>query len=157
MQMERPKEAAKIYQDLTRRYPTRIRYFKAWAQAETAAGRYDRAIDALETGWRICGPTGRDIDRLQADLYLQKSMYREAASCYCRMVSSDSEPVAEDYYRLGYCYYQCRQWSSARQTLGKALQLDVFSVIDKPVDMDILRQQLNRLFIKRYNSDVFEQ
>ena len=41
--------------------------------------------------------------------------------------------------------------------LDEALQLDVFSVIDKPVDMDILRQQLNRLFIKKYNSDIFNK
>ena len=39
--------------------------------------------------------------------------------------------------------------------LDKALRLDVFSVIDKPVDMSVLREQLNRLFIKKYNSDVF--
>jgi DNA-binding NtrC family response regulator len=39
--------------------------------------------------------------------------------------------------------------------LGKALRLDVFSVIDKPVDMGILREQLNRLFVKKYNSDIF--
>jgi hypothetical protein len=41
--------------------------------------------------------------------------------------------------------------------LSKALQLNVFSVIEKPVDMEILRQQLNRLFLKRYNSDIFRQ
>ncbi len=39
--------------------------------------------------------------------------------------------------------------------LGKALQLDAFGVIDKPVNMDILQQLLNRLFLKRYNSDLF--
>ncbi len=39
--------------------------------------------------------------------------------------------------------------------LDKALELDVFSVIDKPVDMDVLQGQLNRLFQKKYNSDVF--
>ena len=39
--------------------------------------------------------------------------------------------------------------------LDTALKLDVFSVIDKPVDLEILRQQLNRLFHKKYNSDVF--
>ncbi len=39
--------------------------------------------------------------------------------------------------------------------LGKALELDVFGVIDKPVDMNILLELLNRLFIKRYNSDIF--
>ena len=39
--------------------------------------------------------------------------------------------------------------------LSKALRLDVFSVIEKPVDMNILREQLNRLFIKKYNSHIF--
>jgi DNA-binding NtrC family response regulator len=41
--------------------------------------------------------------------------------------------------------------------LGKALQLDVFGVIDKPVDINILRQLLNRLFLKKYNSDIFSE
>ncbi len=41
------------------------------------------------------------------------------------------------------------------QLLGKALKLDVFSVLDKPIDMAVLQQQLNRLFIKRYNSNIF--
>ena len=40
--------------------------------------------------------------------------------------------------------------------LSKALRLDVFSVIDKPVDMGVLLEQLNRLFIKKYNSDIFK-
>ena len=48
--------------------------------------------------------------------------------------------------------------SSAGQTLlCKALQLDVFSVIDKPVDMAILRKQLDRLFIKKYHCDIFRE
>ncbi len=41
------------------------------------------------------------------------------------------------------------------QLLGKALELDVFSVLDKPIDMAVLQQQLNRLFIKRYDSNIF--
>ena len=44
---------------------------------------------------------------------------------------------------------------ASEDLLGKALQLDVFSVIDKPVDMSILREQLNRLFVKKYKSDIF--
>ena len=48
--------------------------------------------------------------------------------------------------------------SSAGQTLlDKALQMNVFSVIDKPVDMNILREQLDRLFIKKYKSDIFRE
>jgi DNA-binding NtrC family response regulator len=39
--------------------------------------------------------------------------------------------------------------------LEEALQLDVFSVIDKPVNMNILKDQLNRLFVKKYSSPIF--
>ncbi len=39
--------------------------------------------------------------------------------------------------------------------LEEALQLDAFSVIDKPVDMMILRDQLNRLFVRKYSSHIF--
>lgn len=39
----------------------------------------------------------------------------------------------------------------------KALTLGVFSVIDKPVDMDVLQDQLNRLFVKRYGMHVFKR
>ena len=42
-----------------------------------------------------------------------------------------------------------------RPVLSRALELDVFSVIAKPVDAMILQSQLNRLFIKKYNSYVF--
>jgi len=45
--------------------------------------------------------------------------------------------------------------SVGEMMLSKALRLDVFSVIEKPVDMNILREQLNRLFVKKYNSDIF--
>jgi len=41
------------------------------------------------------------------------------------------------------------------EVLGKALQLDVFSVVGKPVNMDVLRELLNRLFLKRYNCNIF--
>lgn len=42
-----------------------------------------------------------------------------------------------------------------QDVLDKALQLNIFGVIDKPVDMNALRELLNRLFIKKYNSDIF--
>ena len=45
--------------------------------------------------------------------------------------------------------------SSRKQVLAKALELDVFSVVAKPVDMRILQEQLNRLFVKKYNSNIF--
>ncbi len=42
-----------------------------------------------------------------------------------------------------------------QQMLRTALQLDVFGVVGKPVNMDVLRELLNRLFLKRYNSNLF--
>lgn len=44
---------------------------------------------------------------------------------------------------------------TGRDLLDKALQLDVFGVVDKPVDMDVLRELLNRLFVKKYNCNIF--
>jgi DNA-binding NtrC family response regulator len=41
--------------------------------------------------------------------------------------------------------------------LRAALGLGVFSVIDKPVNMGILREQLHRLFLKKYNRDNFAE
>jgi DNA-binding NtrC family response regulator len=46
--------------------------------------------------------------------------------------------------------------SDMRQDLlDSALQLEVFSVLAKPVDLGLLRRQLDRLFIKAYDSSVF--
>ena len=46
--------------------------------------------------------------------------------------------------------------SDMRQDLlDTALQLEVFSVLAKPVDLGLLRRQLDRLFIKAYDSPVF--
>ncbi|MCE5340316.1 MAG: response regulator [Planctomycetaceae bacterium] len=39
--------------------------------------------------------------------------------------------------------------------LAAALELDVFSVMNKPVDIDLLQSQLNRLFVKRYDNYLF--
>ena len=47
--------------------------------------------------------------------------------------------------------------SAGQALLAQALQMNVFSVIDKPVDMNILREQLDRLFIKKYKSDIFRE
>lgn len=64
--------------------------------------------------------------------------------------------------RMDYPLMPCILLSSRPQSqgrheslLGKALRLNVFSVIDKPVDMSLLLEQLNRLFIRRYDNDIF--
>jgi len=45
--------------------------------------------------------------------------------------------------------------SAEEKLLSTALELDVFSVMNKPVDIPLLQNQLNRLFVKRYNSNLF--
>ena len=59
--------------------------------------------------------------------------------------------------RMNYPLIPCIMLTSTtgQDLLGKALKLNVFSVIDKPVDMDVLQEQLCRLFKKKYNSDIF--
>jgi len=47
--------------------------------------------------------------------------------------------------------------SSEQKVLSKALRLNVFSVIAKPVDITILQEQLHRLFQRKYNSSVFDE
>jgi DNA-binding NtrC family response regulator len=61
--------------------------------------------------------------------------------------------------RIDYPLLPCILLSSepGEAVLRAALRLDVFSVIDKPVNMGILREQLNRLFIKKYNNDIFAE
>lgn len=60
--------------------------------------------------------------------------------------------------RMDYPLLPCILLTSAagKAVLDEALRLDVFGVIDKPVDMSILRELLNRLFVKKYNSNIFK-
>jgi DNA-binding NtrC family response regulator len=74
------------------------------------------------------------------------------------MDSEDSNGLATvKIIRMDYPLLPCILLTSAagESLLGDALRLNVFSVIDKPVDMLILRQQLHRLFMKKYNSSIF--
>jgi DNA-binding NtrC family response regulator len=59
--------------------------------------------------------------------------------------------------RMDYPLLPCLLLSSRvdRDVLDRALQLEVFSVVAKPVNMDLLRDMLNRIFLKRYNSNIF--
>ena len=59
--------------------------------------------------------------------------------------------------RLGYPRMPCILLTSRtdEDILGRALQLEAFGVVGKPVNMDILRELLHRLFVKKYNSNLF--
>lgn len=60
--------------------------------------------------------------------------------------------------RMDYPRVPCILLKSAagESLLEKALRLDVFSVVDKPVDMAVLQEQLNRLFVKKYSCNIFK-
>ena len=62
--------------------------------------------------------------------------------------------------RMDYPWLPCLLLTSEEvgvSLLGMALKLDVFSVLEKPVDMNVLRELLNRLFVKKYNSNIFSE
>jgi len=86
----------------------------------------------------------------------------ERRSIHTAIVDMDSAPASglsiirliRGYYPLLPCILLSR--SVEEKLLARALALDVFSVIAKPVDMRILQDQLNRLFTKKYNSMIFD-
>ena len=61
--------------------------------------------------------------------------------------------------RMDYPFVPCILLTSKvdPDVLGKALQLDVFGVVDKPVNMEVLHGLLHRIFVKKYDSDIFER
>jgi len=85
----------------------------------------------------------------------------ERRNIHTAIVDMDSVPASglsiirliRGYYPMLPCILLSR--SVEEKLLARALALDVFSVIAKPVDMMILQDQLNRLFMKKYNSAVF--
>ncbi len=77
------------------------------------------------------------------------------------IIDSDCErcggPATIKIIRMNYPILPCIMLTSEADeaALRKALGLDVFAVVYKPVDMDILQELLNRLFMKKYASDIF--
>jgi DNA-binding NtrC family response regulator len=59
--------------------------------------------------------------------------------------------------RLGYPRMPCILLirCTDEDMLGRALQLEVFGVAGKLVNMDILQKLLHRLFLQRYNGSLF--
>jgi len=121
---------------------------------------------ASEASWawpealrRIFRP--RDVNLLVAESTKEFVDIIESRRIHTTIVDMDSETgglTTIKIIRMNYPLLPCILLASAagESVLSKALQLDVFSVIDKPVDMSVLREQLNRLFIKKYNSDIFK-
>ncbi|MHC5075815.1 MAG: response regulator [Planctomycetota bacterium] len=104
----------------------------------------------------------RDVNLLVAektDDFVEIIRHRRVHTTIVDMDSESKALTTVKIIKMDYPFVPCILLSSkARQDfLSKALKLNVFSVIEKPVDMEILRQQLNRLFLKRYNSDIFRR
>jgi len=105
----------------------------------------------------------RGVNLLVAENAAQFVSIIERKRIHTTIVDMDSEQsdglATIKIIRMDYPLLPCILLTSTagESLLGKALRLDVFSVIDKPVDMRILREQLNRLFIKKYNSSIFEE
>lgn len=105
----------------------------------------------------------RGVNLLVAESASQFVNILEKKRIHTTIVDMDSEGsdglATIKIIRMDYPLIPCILLSSeaGESLLGKALRLDVFSVIDKPVDMGILQEQLNRLFIKKYRSNIFAQ
>jgi DNA-binding NtrC family response regulator len=103
----------------------------------------------------------RGVNLLMAENAVEFVNIIERKRIHTTIVDMDSEQsnglATIKIIRMDYPLLPCILLTSAagESLLGKALRLDVFSVIDKPVDMSVLQEQLNRLFVKKYNSYIF--
>ena len=104
----------------------------------------------------------RNINLLVADNPSEFVNIISRKRIHATIVDTDSEEsnrlTTIKIIRMDYPLLPCILLTSTagQSLLDNALRLDVFSVIDKPVDMDILQKQLNRLFMKKYNSSIFQ-
>ena len=104
----------------------------------------------------------RNINLLVADNPSEFVNIISRKRIHATIVDTDSEEsnrlTTIKIIRMDYPLLPCILLTSTagQSLLDNALRLNVFSVIDKPVDMDILQKQLNRLFMKKYNSSIFQ-
>ena len=124
-------------------------------------------VNVLASGANWAWPTAlqdifepRSVNLLVAERSDEFVNIIERRRVHTTIVDMDSEAsglATIKIIRMSYPLLPCILLTSeaGEAVLSKALRLDVFGVIDKPVDMSILQELLNRLFIKKYNSDIF--
>jgi DNA-binding NtrC family response regulator len=104
----------------------------------------------------------RQVNLLMAGSAVEFVNIIERRRIHTAIVDTDSEKPSGlatiRIIRMSYPLLPCILLTSgAGETLlSKALELNVFSVINKPVNMSVLKEQLNRLFVKKYKSDIFK-
>jgi DNA-binding NtrC family response regulator len=84
----------------------------------------------------------------------------EQMRIHATIVDLDDQPnglAAIKIVRMAFPMLPCLVLSrtASQSILDRALQLDVFSVIDRPDDLEILLEQLDRMFMKKYKMDIF--
>jgi len=117
-------EAIGIHKKLVQNHPFQTQYLLALAKAQTAAKYYDEAVDTLEFAARVSPEQTKETVRLLADLYVERNMYRQAASCYQKIILSSDSLSVEDYHRLGYTYFQTGEFFSAGRAFEKIRQIE---------------------------------
>jgi len=117
-------EAISIHKKLVQNHPLQTQYLLALAKAQTAAKYYDEAVDTLEFAARVSPEQTEETVRLLADLYVSRNMYRQAASCYQKIILSSDSPSVDDLYRLGYTYFQTGEFFSAGRAFEKIRQIE---------------------------------
>lgn len=123
LQTDKPNEAIRIHKELVRRHPAQMHLLLALAKAQTSGRDYQGAIETLEFSLYVTDERNEEVLRLLADLYINEGMYRDAAACYSRLISLTDSASVEDYYRLGYAYFQNKEFLSAQETFEKIRQI----------------------------------
>ena len=119
----RNEESLGLYEQLLEESPTDAGLHRLIATRHVALGNTARAIDALEMSWRL-GGRASGTARLLGDLYLREGMRLEAASYYRIHLSLAESSSAEDYFRIGFAYYQSGETVSARGFFSQAVEAD---------------------------------
>ena len=117
----------------------------AWPQAVTRIFQ-PRGVNPL------VADTAGDIIRLVSHNRIHLAILDDALG---DMSGVQALKIIRNYDRLMPCILLSQQVND--RLLSQALNLDVFSVVAKPVDINLLAGQIHRLFTKYYASNMFSQ
>ncbi len=119
----RHESALLAYRDKSRQHPDDPKWLRLIAQELSALGRADETMTALEVAWRL-GDRSNGLGRTLGDLCLSRDLYAEAASYYERALAGRKDASAEDWFRLGYTYFQAKSYVAAQRHFDRAASLD---------------------------------
>lgn len=123
VRLGRHESALLAYRDKARQFPDDPKWVRLVAQELSALGRPDAAMTALEVAWRL-GDRTNGLGRTLGDLCLARELYPEAASYYEAALAGRDDASAEDWFRLGYTYFQAKSYVAAQRYFDRAATLD---------------------------------